>query len=302
VAAVVNGQKIPTAQFKDFLASTIAQAAQSTTAMTPKQAGDKAIAQLIVTAVAIQLADKHRVPPTKKQIDVLYATFVAGSGGQAGFNTTLARLGFTPADVRLLAESNVAQKNLAPVIVPLRKSGPIATGRHILIAARTRATGSRIARLLTSPPTTVTTDRCTHKVLTDAEAKKEAQKLIDQIQNHAASFARLARKCSDDPGSAVHGGKLLGVTNTSKNYPFAEGYVSPFETALFGGPVGKLQLIHSEFGWHIVQVTSRRKGKYPNTTVQTGTTLRSAIQQSHFQAWLMNAVEASRVTILEHVS
>ena len=84
----------------------------------------------------------------------------------------------------------------------------------------------------------------------DAQAKAQAENLLNQLR-HGANFATLASKYSQDPGSAAHGGDLGQV------YPGQT--VPPFDQAAFHAPLNTYVLVHSSFGYHVVEVLSRGK-------------------------------------------
>lgn len=83
-----------------------------------------------------------------------------------------------------------------------------------------------------------------------AEARTTAQHLLDRVVA-GEDFAAVAKKNSDDPGSALSGGEL--------------GWVSPgqmveeFDAAMNATAVGALSpVFESQFGWHFLQVQERR--------------------------------------------
>lgn len=95
-----------------------------------------------------------------------------------------------------------------------------------------------------------------------ARAKAKAQALLAQVRNNPASFADVAKRNSDDPGSAARGGDLDF---------FARGaMVKPFEDAAFAMKPGEISnLVESDFGYHIIRLDAVRGGdKKPFETVR----------------------------------
>jgi peptidyl-prolyl cis-trans isomerase D len=89
------------------------------------------------------------------------------------------------------------------------------------------------------------------------QAKAKAEKLLAEVKKNPGSFADLARKNSQDPGSAERGGDLDF---------FARGaMVKSFEDAAFGLKPGEISgVVESDFGYHIIQVTGARGGEKKN--------------------------------------
>jgi peptidyl-prolyl cis-trans isomerase D len=83
---------------------------------------------------------------------------------------------------------------------------------------------------------------------TDAAAKAKAEMVLKQLQA-GGSWADLAKKYSDDPGSKNSGGEL-GPAQRGKMVP-------AFDNAIFTQKIGDIQIVKSNFGYHIVQVESR---------------------------------------------
>ena len=85
----------------------------------------------------------------------------------------------------------------------------------------------------------------------EAEAQKIAQGLLDQVKA-GGDFAALAKKSSEDQGSAQNGGDL-GC--------FAPGRMVPeFDDAVFALQPGQVsELVKTSFGYHVIRLASKRE-------------------------------------------
>ena len=90
----------------------------------------------------------------------------------------------------------------------------------------------------------------------DAEAKALAEGLLLRVKG-GADFAEVARKSSEDQGSAANGGDLGCFARDGSMVP-------EFETAAFALEAGQTSdLVKSSFGYHVIRVTSRRAEQDP---------------------------------------
>ncbi len=87
-----------------------------------------------------------------------------------------------------------------------------------------------------------------------AAAKAKAETLLAQARSNPAGFAELAKKNSQDTGSAVQGGDL-GF--------FGRGaMVKPFEDAAFGMKTGDITgPVETDYGYHIIQLVGTKGGE-----------------------------------------
>ncbi len=108
----------------------------------------------------------------------------------------------------------------------------------------------RASHILLSAPTTASdTDK--------AAARAKAEELLSQIKQAPQSFADLARKYSQDAGSADKGGDLgfFGRGTMAKDF---EDEIFQMEPGEIRGPV------QTEFGFHIIKLSSVKAGEIVN--------------------------------------
>jgi peptidyl-prolyl cis-trans isomerase D len=85
------------------------------------------------------------------------------------------------------------------------------------------------------------------------KTKEEAEKILQELRKAPGRFPELAKKHSQDAGSSQRGGDL-GF--------FGRGMmVKPFEDAAFKLGQNEMQVVESEFGFHVVRVTGIQAAK-----------------------------------------
>ena len=86
------------------------------------------------------------------------------------------------------------------------------------------------------------------------KAKAKAQALLAEVRKSPALFAELARKNSDDPGSAAKGGDL--------DFFGRGAMVKPFEDTIFKLKAGEISdVVETDFGFHVMTLTAVRGGQ-----------------------------------------
>ncbi|MFT5714923.1 MAG: peptidyl-prolyl cis-trans isomerase D [Flavobacterium sp.] len=89
------------------------------------------------------------------------------------------------------------------------------------------------------------------EVRTKEEAKVKAEALLAQVQANPDSFMMLAFSNSDD-SSAQQGGDL--------GYFSPNQMVKPFNDFVFNNGIGKVGLVETPFGFHIIKITDKQDG------------------------------------------
>ncbi len=118
----------------------------------------------------------------------------------------------------------------------------------------------------------------------DAKEEKSALDKVKDIQNQlkAKSFAELAKKYSDDPGSKAQGGSLGW---------FEKGRMVPeFDKAVFSMKPGEVSApVQTAFGYHIIKLEEKKSGKEITLDAATQTIAKRLVAQSKVEKILDDA-------------
>jgi peptidyl-prolyl cis-trans isomerase D len=163
--------------------------------------------------------------------DSLFATNNAGNPAEAYTNYTD---GMLPADV----EARVKNDSIGTVIGPF-----VHNGRFLLVKSSKRGVDNNSVQ-------------ARHILIKDKATGKSKLDSLKTVIAKNKNFDEMARQYSEDPGSGAQGGDLG---------KFGRGQmVKPFEDACFNGAVGALQIVESDFGWHLIEVTGKN---FPYTKI-----------------------------------
>jgi parvulin-like peptidyl-prolyl isomerase len=214
--------------------------------------------QVLAQEILRQYAVSHGITVTSGQINAQIQSDTRQLGGTAALHAQMAQVGLTMASYRSLLEANLLGRAVEARVTPLQKKPqPDAHVRHILIALQPQGKAPR----------------------TDAQAHALAQQVLARVQR-GANFAALARKDSDDPGSATKGGDLGNIYRGQT--------VKPFEQAAFTLPLNRPALVHTVFGYHIVEVLARGSSVMPLQYQQQQ-------QNQAFNTWLTGRLKAAKI-------
>ena len=163
--------------------------------------------------------------------DSAFATSNAGAPIEAYANYTD---GMLPADI----EVRIKNDSLGTVMGPFAHNG-----RFLLVKSSKRGVDNNSVE-------------ARHILIKDKATGKTKLDSLKNVIAKSNNFAEMAKQYSEDPGSGAQGGDLG---------KFGRGQmVKPFEDACFNGSVGSLQIVESDFGWHLIEVTGKN---FPYTKI-----------------------------------
>ncbi len=114
------------------------------------------------------------------------------------------------------------------------------------------------------------------------EARARAMKILEEVKKSPEKFAELAKKYSQDPGSASSGGNL--------GY-FKQGMmVKPFDDAVFSMKPGQVSdLVRSDFGFHIIRLDAVKPAETKSFAEAKGEIIRRIAMQKAGKKFSENA-------------
>lgn len=124
-------------------------------------------------------------------------------------------------------------------------------------------------------------------------ARKKAQEVLAEVKKSPDKFDALAKKYSQDPGSAERGGDLGSIKRGMM--------VKPFEDAVFSMAPGSVSdLVESEFGYHIIKLTEVKGAAQSFDEVRPQ--IRAEIMYQKALTQFADAAEAFSNTVYEQSS
>ncbi len=132
-----------------------------------------------------------------------------------------------------------------------------------------------------------------NEIRDEATAVSQLNELRERIKD-GEDFALLAKEFSEDPGSALNGGEL-GWSTPGMFVPEFEQTMGSIELNEVSAP------FLSQFGWHILQVTERRKQDFSEniTRNRAQNLLRQRKYEEELQVWLQEIRDEAFVEVKE---
>ncbi|OOG71804.1 peptidylprolyl isomerase [Flavobacterium sp. A45] len=191
---------------------------------------------------------------------VVYNQATGKNDTLAGFKNTKNVIEFVNSNSDVPYDSSyVAKKDLPAVdadklynLAPGEVYGPYVFGKYYCISkslGRKASVNAKASHILISYEGTQVPAK--REKRTKEEAKTKAEEILAQVTANPDSFLMLAFTSSDD-SSAQQGGDL--------GYFAQNAMVKPFNDFVFNNGIGKVGLVETQFGYHIIKVTDKQDG------------------------------------------
>jgi foldase protein PrsA len=204
-------------------------------------------------------------PDIDKQVNLIKKTYYKGSDTK--LNDALKKDGITLQELE--------QYNIAPNLLSQKLQAKVTSNVNISKAAAQKYYTEN-EKSFTTPKT-----REVRHILVNS--KSLAQKIENEVKN-GGNFAQLAKRYSKDTGSAKDGGKLCVAHGGSSGG--CQQTVAPFDKAAFSLKTNEVALVHSVYGWHVIQPIGAVKPAHTQSFKDVESQIQSNLAQQQKQvAW-----------------
>ena len=234
---------------------------------------DQAVIFLVQQEELAQEAPKLGVKVTQKDLDqqVEQIKKTSYQGSEKKFEAALKKAGITISDFE--------QYELRPMLLGQRMQAKVASNVNVSNAAALAYYNQNKASF-----TTPKTREVRHILV---KSKTLGEKLEREVKN-GANFTQLAKKYSKDPSSAAQGGKLCVAQGTQSGACIPT--VPPFDKAAFSLKTNDVSLVHSQYGWHVIQPIGAVKPAHTQTFAQVKSQIQANLasqqKQTAWNAWV----------------
>ncbi|WP_188051381.1 peptidylprolyl isomerase [Flavobacterium sp. GP15] len=191
---------------------------------------------------------------------VVYNQATGKNDTVAGFRTTKNVIDFVNSNSDIPYDSTyIAKKDLPAIdadklfnLAPGAVYGPYIFGQYYCISrsmGMKNGVNAKASHILISYEGTQVPNKKEKR--TKAEAKAKAESILAQVTANPDSFLMLAFTASDD-SSSQQGGDL--------GYFGPNQMVKPFNDFVFNNGIGKVGLVETDFGFHIIKITDKQDG------------------------------------------
>lgn len=281
--AVVNGVEISKAavdaQIAQMKKASPASFEGTSGAAVEQQYRAQILNSLIQLELIKEAAKSLNISVSTKQIDNYIAQLQQQYGGASALNDAMSAAGFTMATLRDQISNNL----LADAV-----GTKVTTGTISVTDAQIKAYYDQNKSQFTTPAQV----HAEH-ILVAATDTPLANNVLAQVKG-GGDFAALAKKYSIDPGSKNTGGDLGWAAPTS--------YVTEFAKAVNTMKVNSVQLVKTQFGWHVIKLLGR-KAAAEQTLAEATATIRQTLTQnarsSAFSSYISGLEKKAKIEILD---
>jgi parvulin-like peptidyl-prolyl isomerase len=270
--AVVDGTPITTAQFNLLFANAVAvaklQGQPPPTVGTPQYTTtrDQIVAYLVRFAELKQQAPKEGVSVSQSDVTKFLTNLAKTKFDGSMQKLTAARKaqGLSMDTARLEVEDNLLQQKI-----------------EAKVTASVKATAKQEHDYYNSNIGQYTTRSVEHILV---KKKSLADRLEQQLKN-GASFAKLAKQYSKDPGSAAMGGKYTATKG--KEVPAYDDVAFSLHTGELSPPVDATSTANGGYGWFIIKALAPVKiASFSDVEASIKQSLLQAPRDQLFQQWI----------------
>lgn len=268
-AATVNGRKIEEDRFVrqlDFVLADPRFAEQFPGAQGVEQRKVQArnlLTFLIHQELVETYAEEHDIRATTDEVQGQIDGLIAQLGGRETYERQLRQSGATADDVEDLIRQQIVRTRVAEAVVD------------------EQVTDERLQEIYEERQAEFTQVRVSHILV---RSREQARKIADDAT--PKTFPKLARRFSEDPGSAPQGGDL-GLQRPAD-------LVQPFGQAALEIPVGQIGgPVRTEFGFHVIYVQDRQTRPFEDVQPE----LLEEVRGQVFTDWLLGRVEGAEIRV-----
>jgi foldase protein PrsA len=233
------------------------------------QLRDQAVAFLVQQEELQQEADKLGVSVTQQDIDKQVAT--------------IRKTYYHNSQKQLLAALKKDDITLQELELYSLRPNLLTQKLQAKVTSNIKITNAAAQKYYNQNKTTFTTPKTREVRHILVNSKSLAQKIEKEVKN-GANFAKLAKKYSKDTGSAAQGGKLCVAHGTQSGACIVT--VPPFDKATFSLKTKEISLVHSTYGWHVLQPLGPVKPAHTQTFKEVESQIKANLAQQQKQvAW-----------------
>ena len=190
----------------------------------------------------IEQAEKeYSIDVTDADVEKAWKDAAKTYGSEKAFVKILKQYGYTQDTYKSSLKENLAQQKLKDKVAPEKKPSDKKIIKYVNENLSTYNDARRSSQILIKVDSNASDKK-------KAKAKEKAQKILDEINSGKITFAKAAKKYSDDTASAKEKGDVGWDKLTT--------FVDEYQTALSGLSKGQMSgVVESTYGYHIIVCT-----------------------------------------------